>query len=275
MRAEAMNPTGYNTRNMSPVQLARLGRDRKGACPDGVSRFLGGPCSSPNSVLELHRFYEENVIGWETHKHWRGITTRIALYKGEEEHVGKMYDHSTGSLPSPRKTTPKKRKFCPTRPAMRSNPLGGNRRPGPHRFRPGTVALQEIRRYQGRRRDSYQYEKKELFGKDATRLLIPKAAFQRLVKEITQAIKSDCRITVQAMTALQTAAEDHLIGIFQDSNLLAFHRERTTVNPDDIRTALRIRREPESKLTVNDRSHDSLNYVFPTRTDGVAQRFGW
>jgi Core histone H2A/H2B/H3/H4 len=153
-----------------------------------------------------------------THKHLRGITTRIAIYKGEKEHVGKTYDHTTGSLPSSRKNNPKKKKFCPMQPIMRSNPLGRNRRFGPHCFRPaGTVALKEIRKYQGHRRDSYPYAKKELFDKDATRLLIPKAMFQILVKKIMQAIKSNCRITVEAMTTLQMAAEDHLIGIFQDS----------------------------------------------------------
>jgi hypothetical protein len=139
---EAMNP---NTRSMSLVQLACLGRDRDGACADGVRRFLGGSSSSPNSVLELHRFPKERIIGWKTLKHFPGITTRIALYKGEKEHVRKTYDHTTGSLPSPRKSTPKKKKFCTV---IRSNPLGGNRRFGPRRFRlAGTVALKEIRIY--------------------------------------------------------------------------------------------------------------------------------
>ena len=39
----------------------------------------------------------------------------------------------------------------------------------PHRYRPGTVALREIRKYQ-----------------KSTNTLIPKLAFQRLVKEVTQ-----------------------------------------------------------------------------------------
>lgn len=45
----------------------------------------------------------------------------------------------------------------------------------PHRFRPGTVALREIRRYQ-----------------KSTELLIRKLPFQRLVREIAQDFKVRC-----------------------------------------------------------------------------------
>merc|ERR1712098_313835 len=46
----------------------------------------------------------------------------------------------------------------------------------PHRYRPGTVALREIRRYQ-----------------KSTELLIRKLPFQRLVREIAQDFKTDLR----------------------------------------------------------------------------------
>lgn len=46
----------------------------------------------------------------------------------------------------------------------------------PHRFRPGTVALREIRKYQ-----------------KSTELLIRKLPFQRLVREIASDYKSDLR----------------------------------------------------------------------------------
>jgi histone H3 len=122
---------------------------------------------------------------------------------------------------------------------MRSEPLDRKKWSGHHRFRPKTVALREIRKYQGRRRD-HSFLKKKFIDNDATTLLIPKATFQKLAKEIMQAIKSDSQITVRAITALQIAAEDYLIGVFQDSNLLAFHRQRTIVNPTGMSTAIWI-----------------------------------
>jgi hypothetical protein len=115
---------GYNTGNMYPVQLACLGRDRDGACTDGVKRFLGGPSSFPNSVLKLHRFPKERIPGWDTHKHLWGITTRIAIYKGEKEHVGKTYDHTTGSLPSSRKNTPEEEEILPNATYHEKQPFG-------------------------------------------------------------------------------------------------------------------------------------------------------
>ena len=44
-----------------------------------------------------------------------------------------------------------------------------------------------------------------------------------------------------ALAALQEAAENFLIGLFEDVNLLAVHAKRVTVMPCDIRLALRIR----------------------------------
>lgn len=55
-----------------------------------------------------------------------------------------------------------------------------------HRFRPGTVALREIRRYQ-----------------KTTELLIRKMPFQRLVREIAQDFKTDLRFQTSAVAALQ------------------------------------------------------------------------
>ena len=52
----------------------------------------------------------------------------------------------------------------------------GNGIKKPHRFRPGTVALREIRKFQ-----------------KSTELLIRKLPFQRLVREIAQEIKADLR----------------------------------------------------------------------------------
>ena len=44
-----------------------------------------------------------------------------------------------------------------------------------------------------------------------------------------------------ALAALQEAAENFLVGLFEDINLLAVHAKRVTMMPHDIRLALRIR----------------------------------
>lgn len=127
---------------------------------------------------------------------------------------------------SARKSTGGKapRKQLATKAARKSNFRGGVKKP--HRFRPGTVALREIRKYQ-----------------KSTQLLIPKLPFQRLVREIAQDFKTDLRFQSSAVSALQEAAEAYLVGIFEDSNLCAIHAKRVTIMPKDIQLARRIRGE--------------------------------
>lgn len=96
----------------------------------------------------------------------------------------------------------------------------------PHRFRPGTVALREIRRYQ-----------------KSTNLLIAKLPFQRLVREISQDFKTNLRFQDNALLALQEASEAYLTGLFEDTNLCALHAKRVTIMPKDIQLARRIRGE--------------------------------
>ena len=96
----------------------------------------------------------------------------------------------------------------------------------PHRFRPGTVALREIRKYQ-----------------KSTELLIRKLPFQRLVKEIAQDFKADLRFQSNALEALQEACEDYLVHLFEDTNLCAIHAKRVTVMPRDMQLARRLRGE--------------------------------
>ncbi len=96
----------------------------------------------------------------------------------------------------------------------------------PHRYRPGTVALREIRRYQ-----------------KSTELLIRKLPFQRLVREIAQEFKGDLRFQSSAVLALQEAAEAYLVSLFEDTNLCAIHAKRVTIMPKDMQLARRIRGE--------------------------------
>lgn len=96
----------------------------------------------------------------------------------------------------------------------------------PHRFRPGTVALREIRRYQ-----------------KSTDHLIRKLPFQRLVREMAQDFKTELRFQSSALAALQEAAEAYLVGLFEDANLCAIHGGRVTLMPADIQLSRRIRGE--------------------------------
>ena len=49
------------------------------------------------------------------------------------------------------------------------------------------------------------------------------------------------RFQSTAIAALQEAAENVIVGLFEDFNLLAVHAKRVTVMPRDIRLALRVR----------------------------------
>ncbi|VAH21923.1 unnamed protein product [Triticum turgidum subsp. durum] len=92
-----------------------------------------------------------------------------------------------------------------------------------HRFRPGIVALREIRKYQ-----------------KSTELLIRKLPFQRLVRDIAQDFKTDLRFQSSAVSALQEAAEAYLVGLFEDTNRCAIHAKRVTIMPKDIQLTRRI-----------------------------------
>ncbi|KAK5061343.1 histone H3-like centromeric protein hH3v [Exophiala bonariae] len=136
--------------------------------------------------------------------------------------------------------TPKKGQASRTNPSPRSR-TGGKRlphfpQPGdpvprrkPHRFKPGTIALREIRRYQ-----------------QSTDLLMLKLPFSRLVREIAQSILPfsagrELRWQSQAIQALQEASEAFLVHLFEDTNLCAIHGKRVTIMQKDIQLARRLR----------------------------------
>ena len=116
-----------------------------------------------------------------------------------------------------------------------SGPTVGDRR---RRYRPGTVALREIRRYQ-----------------KSTELLIRKLPFARLACEMTDNMyrrgeysvglpynfAAPTRMQASAIEALQQACEAYLVGLFEDANLCAIHGKRVTVRKKDIELARRLR----------------------------------
>ncbi|XP_018874475.2 histone H3.3A-like [Gorilla gorilla gorilla] len=98
------------------------------------------------------------------------------------------------------------RKQLATKATCKSAPsTGGVKKP--HRYRPGTVALREIRHYQ-----------------KSTELLIRKLPFQRLVREIAQDFKTDLHFQSAAI----------------DTNLCAIHATRVKIMPKDIQLARHI-----------------------------------
>jgi histone H3 len=93
------------------------------------------------------------------------------------------------------------------------------------RFRPGTVALREIRKYQ-----------------NSTNLLIRRAPFVRCVKHVViDKLKLDCRFNSHSMVVLQEALEAYLVVLFEDVNLCAIHAKRITIMAKDVDLARRIR----------------------------------
>ena len=95
-----------------------------------------------------------------------------------------------------------------------------------HRYRPGTVALREIRKYQ-----------------KSTELFIRKLPFQRLVRQICHDMNKFHSWQSTAMLALQEATEAYLVTLLKESNLCAEHAKRVTIMPKDVQLALRIRGE--------------------------------
>ena len=110
--------------------------------------------------------------------------------------------------------------------APRSQVNAGTKKRKRRRYRPGTVALREIRRFQ-----------------KSTELLIRRMPFQRLVREIAQTYSLYLRFQSGAVLALQEAAEAYLVGLLEDSNLCAIHAKRVTIMPRDMQLARRIRGE--------------------------------
>lgn len=95
-----------------------------------------------------------------------------------------------------------------------------------HRYRPGTLALREIRKYQ-----------------KSTELLIRKMPFQRLVREIAHTCFNNLRFQRSTIEALQEASEAYLVNLFEDTHLCAIHAKRLTIKPQDMQLARRIRGE--------------------------------
>lgn len=108
------------------------------------------------------------------------------------------------------------RKQLATKAARKSAPSATGGVKKPHRYRPGTVALREIRHYQ-----------------KSTELLCRKAPMARLMREILQDFKTDIRITQGALLGFREIVGSFMVKVFEKSNLAALHSKRVTVGPKD------------------------------------------
>ena len=105
-----------------------------------------------------------------------------------------------------------------------------------HRWRPGTVAMRDIRRYQ-----------------KSTKCLMQRAPFQRLVRSLAKGYNSELRFQASSLAALQEATEAYVVGLFEDVNLCALHAGRVTVMTRDMHLARRIRGD-----TLRNEYHDAM-----------------
>ncbi|KAH1085611.1 hypothetical protein AAZX31_07G055600 [Glycine max] len=130
---------------------------------------------------------------------------------------------STSTQPPPQSQSPatrERRRAQQVEPQQEPEAQGRKKR----RNRSGTVALREIRHFQR-----------------SCELLIPAAPFIRCVKQITNQFSTEVsRWTPEAVVALQEAAEEYLVHLFEDGMLCAIHARRITLMKKDIELARRL-----------------------------------
>ncbi|KAJ8565662.1 hypothetical protein K7X08_008238 [Anisodus acutangulus] len=130
------------------------------------------------------------------------------------------------------------RKQLATKAARKSAPATGGVKK-PHRFRPGTVALREIRKYQ-----------------KSTELLIRKLPFQRLVREIAQDFKTDLRYAATIIAEMTDRVHMFLTGLgphlvnectmaYLNSNMDIARIQAYAQNLEDRKRQQRVDRERE------------------------------
>jgi histone H3 len=179
------------------------------------------PHANPNHLsqqLQTKRSSQESNSGGQIKEKRQTARKRTTAFwpkgSGPSKAKKQTAKKSTGGKAPGRKAIPKKK------PATKQE--GGLFKP--HRYRPGTVALREIRKYQA-----------------STELLLRKLPFQRLVREIAEEKVPNIRFQLTALLALQEASEAYLVGLFEDTNLCAIHAKRVTIQPKDMQLALRLR----------------------------------
>lgn len=100
-----------------------------------------------------------------------------------------------------------------------------------HRFRPGTIALREIKKYQENYTD---------------KLIFAKLPFEKLVRKIIyEKTGESIKISKEFFIILQYWLEDYLISFLKDCNLASIHAKRVKVSLEDLEFIRKLRGYPE------------------------------
>lgn len=213
-----------------PPQLIQQLANNEAELPKLVERLRWTTDPLARSKLEqdiairrnLIRDYKDNIARLSGAQPWpaslRQEEARDERVPQTKKHRGKNTPVKAAGGKAPRKQVASKAARA------RATAAGGIKKP--HRFKPGTVALRQIRQYQ-----------------KSTDLLIRKLPFQRLVREIATPFKSDVRFQAAAIEAMQHSAEAYLVGLFEDANLCAIHAKRVTIMPKDLGLSRRLRHD--------------------------------
>ena len=168
------------------------------------------------TALLRHGWMEERINNYN----WANHLTVNLDYEGENLNVPAPNDYTWLRRHQPllqRAKQPRSQLWAKSTKGT-AQPAEGKKKP--RRYRPGTVTLQEIHRYQ-----------------KSMELLIRRLPFQRLVREIAQDYNGRLSFASGAIVALQEAAEAYLVGLFKDINLCAIHAKCITIMPKDIQLA--------------------------------------
>jgi len=185
----------------------------KKASPDPSSDDSVSSGFLTHSTLEESQAAKKTPTPAKTHKKAKHPTARKSTAPPAQPQSTPKTGKGNKSLPIPQKQPRHSR--------------GEPATPGRRRYRPGTRALMEIRKFQ-----------------KSSNLLIPKLPFSRVIREVCSKICShDVRFQTAAIMALQEAAEAYLVTLFEDTLLCAIHAKRVTVMPKDMQLARRIRGE--------------------------------
>ena len=198
-------------------------------------KSTSSPVGRGKNDATLERQRKKNKEGTKRKKRsdWKKQRTKVSKKNVTEAASQVKKGTKTRAASQVKKTTKTRPKTNAEKAARKQLPNKRGTKP-PHRYRPGTVALREIRRFQ-----------------KSTDLLILKKPFGNLTREITQDIEKEAlargfpakayRWQGTAILASQEASEARMIDTLHDGQLAAFHAKRVTVKPEDIRLAAKLK----------------------------------
>ncbi|KAM0688019.1 hypothetical protein COBT_000722 [Conglomerata obtusa] len=94
------------------------------------------------------------------------------------------------------------------------------------KFKPGAVAIREIRKYQ-----------------KTTEMLLRRLPFQRFCREVASKYKPDCRFKLETLSAVQESMENFLTNVFEEANMCVKHCNRVTLMPKDLKLVYKMKYE--------------------------------